>query len=747
MGLMASPNPSLDPSLISSVFVDLASPSASQIISSTTYSQASSGAGAANINSMAADMTVAGPTEEEPIAYVSTDSRSRSVSQDIPSKIKYDGITYEVLRPEQLGCDSKDIPLFGERRSKARAAKHKKNQRRRPEETEWENKRKSTIEERLFNRAFAGYSESDLMVTGDGLLLPRLPSWLNSTRETQHDGSPGVFICSPSKEDFNSRFLEILEALEPIGVEIGVAKIRVPDGCLDDPIPWSEFKNRNPHSSLDPTSYVAQNGISPNTEKPPAFSNTAENSNATESHRRPKKYEYTSIIPPAAVDEMGIPQVFSMDQRLPLHPESSSSIAPIYHVTSTPKTLVSGTDWLKDINLQLERERRIAARDPSIQVYGSLQEETMVARGRDWREILTGDKGGVSKYSSDNDATEALRSYLGLKDPRLTELPGNIVHDSKHKVTGIHTPYLYIGQAYTLFALHAEDYNAFSLNYQHLGAPKTWRVVCPRDFYLVEGFVDGVLHPSSSSGKEPAKCSQFVRHASLFLPKETLETAGARSIQFSQNPGELVVTWPLAYHQGWNEGVNVNEACGYGHKGWRKVFGSGEDDQSEHKVYRPCGSRCIGDNAPIILSFGPEDLEGVVDCAGGTSDDTILPELTRKSMSTATTPRASASATGRRKRPRARELDERESLGIISNPAAPFKKTKVVKDEEEDNTKMAKEAAVFVGGSLEQDTMTKHITMHREQRIEGDGVSAEDVLIPTQAGIAAPGDIVNRTKR
>lgn len=88
----------------------------------------------------------------------------------------------------------------------------------------------ATIEERLFNRAFAGYSESDLMVTGDGLLLPRLPSWLNSTRETQHDGSPGVFACSPSKEDFNSRFLEILEALEPIGVEIGVAKIRVPDG-------------------------------------------------------------------------------------------------------------------------------------------------------------------------------------------------------------------------------------------------------------------------------------------------------------------------------------------------------------------------------------------------------------------------------------------------------------------------------------------------------------------------------------
>lgn len=143
MGLMASPNPSLDPSLISSVFVDLASsPSASQIMSSTTYSQASSGAEATNINAIAADMTVAGPTEEEPIAYVSTDSRSRSVSPDIPSKIKYDGITFEVLRPEQLGCEGKDIPLFGERRSKARATKHKKNQRRRPEETEWENKRK-----------------------------------------------------------------------------------------------------------------------------------------------------------------------------------------------------------------------------------------------------------------------------------------------------------------------------------------------------------------------------------------------------------------------------------------------------------------------------------------------------------------------------------------------------------------------------------------------------------------------------
>lgn len=147
-----------------------------------------------------------------------------------------------------------------------------------------------------------------------------------------------------------------------------------------------------------------------------------------------------------------------------------------------------------------------------------------------------------------------------------------------------------------------------SLNYHHFGADKIWRVVSPRYYHIVEDFVTARLLDATAARKGrrlPGKrCSQFVRHASVYLPGATLDVAGARSIQFRQRPGELVITWPLAYHEGYNEGLNINEACGYGHKNWRRVFAAGEETKNgEAAIYRPCGEKCMGGVNPIILDF------------------------------------------------------------------------------------------------------------------------------------------------
>lgn len=149
-----------------------------------------------------------------------------------------------------------------------------------------------------------------------------------------------------------------------------------------------------------------------------------------------------------------------------------------------------------------------------------------------------------------------------------------------------------------------------SLNYHHFGADKIWRVVSPHCYHIVEDFVASHLCKTKKGRKKNGKkCSQFVRHASIYLPGPTLEIAGAKSIQFRQRPGELVITWPLAYHEGYNEGLNINEACGYGHKNWRRVFATGEEEKGEEAVYRPCGERCMGGLDPIILDFDPEARE------------------------------------------------------------------------------------------------------------------------------------------
>lgn len=61
----------------------------------------------------------------------------------IPRTITYDGVTFDVVCPEEL---DHEVPVFGERRRKAGTAKPKKTLKRRCEEEEeiaWEAKRRS----------------------------------------------------------------------------------------------------------------------------------------------------------------------------------------------------------------------------------------------------------------------------------------------------------------------------------------------------------------------------------------------------------------------------------------------------------------------------------------------------------------------------------------------------------------------------------------------------------------------------
>lgn len=320
---------------------------------------------------------------------------------------------------------------------------------------------------------------------------------------------------------------------------------------------------------------------------------------------------HADLIPPPQLDKNGAPKIWIVDQCLPLHPLSVSNLAPIYCVSSTNKRQVRSTKLLASIHTYTAQQRAIAAGDPHTEIFAPLTEATMLARGRSWDRIGAGDTGGISIYSSDNDADPCTRAFIGVGNPRLTSLPGNVMFDSKHKIVGIHTPFFYFGAAHTIFALHAEDYNAMSLNYHHFGADKIWRVVSPRYYHRVEDFVTARLLDATAARKgrrlPGRRCSQFVRHASVYLPGTTLDVAGARSIQFRQRPGELVITWPLAYHEGYNEGLNINEACGYGHKNWRRVFAAGEETKKgEAAIYRPCGEKCMGGINPIILDFDPE---------------------------------------------------------------------------------------------------------------------------------------------
>ncbi len=149
------------------------------------------------------------------------------------------------------------------------------------------------------------------------------------------------------------------------------------------------------------------------------------------------------------------------------------------------------------------------------------------------------------------------------------------------RAPGIHTPYLYVAAGSTNgtsaavavapFALHVEDSLLYSLNYLHAGAPKYWVIVHPHDGERLERRMREAYHrPSSAIGAGDAAgasfraCSQFMRHRPAWVPVDVLDRWDIRYKRVEQRPGELVVTAPGAYHQGWNGGWNVAEAINYG---------------------------------------------------------------------------------------------------------------------------------------------------------------------------------------
>jgi hypothetical protein len=130
---------------------------------------------------------------------------------------------------------------------------------------------------------------------------------------------------------------------------------------------------------------------------------------------------------------------------------------------------------------------------------------------------------------------------------------------------GIHSPYLYCssGRFRVPFAMHKEDMGLASVNYLHWGAPKVWMVVSP-DYE--KRFEDAVAkHYPITKG---INCSQRIRNLGLFVRPVFLDKASIRYSLILQQPGDLIITFAGAYHQGFNVGANMAEAVNYAWTGW-----------------------------------------------------------------------------------------------------------------------------------------------------------------------------------
>jgi len=128
--------------------------------------------------------------------------------------------------------------------------------------------------------------------------------------------------------------------------------------------------------------------------------------------------------------------------------------------------------------------------------------------------------------------------------------------------TGITVPWLYFGMVLSAFCWHVEDHNFYSVNYHHWGDEKVWYSV-----------------PSSASKKFEATMRAKLPHlfesqpdllhglCTELSPRELL-AAGVPVYRAVQEQGNFIITFPYAYHSGFNCGYNCAEAVNFAPSDW-----------------------------------------------------------------------------------------------------------------------------------------------------------------------------------
>ncbi|XP_078076448.1 lysine-specific demethylase 5A isoform X2 [Mustelus asterias] len=166
-------------------------------------------------------------------------------------------------------------------------------------------------------------------------------------------------------------------------------------------------------------------------------------------------------------------------------------------------------------------------------------------------------------------------------------------------ISGMKIPWLYVGMCFSSFCWHIEDHWSYSINYLHWGEPKTW--------YGVPGYAAEQLElvmrklAPELFHSQPDLLHQLV---TIMNPNILMEH-GVPVFRTNQCAGEFVVTFPRAYHSGFNQGYNFAEAVNFCTADWLPI---GRQCVSH---YRRLHRYCVFSHEELIckMAADPESLD------------------------------------------------------------------------------------------------------------------------------------------
>ncbi|KAL8539023.1 hypothetical protein ACS0TY_000863 [Phlomoides rotata] len=159
-------------------------------------------------------------------------------------------------------------------------------------------------------------------------------------------------------------------------------------------------------------------------------------------------------------------------------------------------------------------------------------------------------------------ASDAKYINSGWNLNNIYRLPGSILSFESSDISGVVIPWLYLGMCFSSFCWHVEDHHLYSLNYMHWGAPKMWYGVPGSDAIKFEAAMR--KHLPDLFDEQPDLLHKLVTQ----LSPSILRSEGVPVYRCVQNPGEFVLTFPRAYHAGFNCGFNCAEAVNVAPVDW-----------------------------------------------------------------------------------------------------------------------------------------------------------------------------------
>ncbi|PIA16685.1 JmjC-domain-containing protein, partial [Coemansia reversa NRRL 1564] len=167
----------------------------------------------------------------------------------------------------------------------------------------------------------------------------------------------------------------------------------------------------------------------------------------------------------------------------------------------------------------------------------------------------------------------------------------------RQDISGMMSPWIYVGMCFSTFCWHNEDHYTYSVNYQHWGDTKTWYGVPGRHADMFEEAMRQTVPQLFE--EQPDLLFQLV----TMLSPDVLVRRGVDVFTCDQRAGEFVVTFPQSYHAGFNHGFNFNEAVNFATTDWMPY---GTNSVQRYQQY---GRNPVFSHDELLMTMCEEDAE------------------------------------------------------------------------------------------------------------------------------------------